>query len=258
MKQLLPLLLLLCLSANAQEKFTVYFDFNEAELNTASNENLSQWILQNPDAVIREIYGYADMTGNAAYNQDLSERRAHYIYERLKTLKQGIGYSYSKGFGESRSVGNNAKNRKVEIYYDKVIRLKPLAPEHQEIELTQQFRQAKKGDIIRLKNVYFVGGTTYIIKECMPVLKELNNIMRNNPKLKIDIQGHICCDKDDIDNLSGRRAEEIFLYLTNNGIDRKRITTRGYGGHRPVYAIPEYNDEEMAQNRRVEIEILEN
>ncbi len=261
MKQLLPLFLLLfiALSANAQKKFTVYFDFDTPEANTASHQKLQQWIAQNSDAEILKIYGYADKSGDAAYNQDLSERRALYVYGQLKKAQLYMNFVKEESFGESRATGNNNKeDRKVEIYYTVTKGLQLVEPEASQAQLTQQLRNAKVGDIILLKNLIFYGGTAYVLPESRPVLKELLDAMLSYPKLKIDIQGHICCDKDDTANLSGKRAEEIFLHLTNNGVDKSRVTSRGFRGQRPIYPIPEKTDEKRYANRRIEIEIVNN
>jgi outer membrane protein OmpA-like peptidoglycan-associated protein len=257
MKQLLLLLFFLCLSANAQQKFTVYFDTGAAELSVTSVQKLGEWIDANPDIAIETIDGYTDKSGTTEHNMELSKRRAAYIIAQLKCKETNLDYALSRAFGEEQAVGyNHASDRKVDILYNKQEYSKPR--QAVETELTQQFKNAKVGDIIRLKNVNFRGGTTYILNASKPALKELLNVMLSNPKVKIDIQGHICCDIDDVGDLSGKRADEVFLYLTNNGIDKNRVTTRGYGGHRPIYKIPELNNDEMAQNRRVEIEILAN
>lgn len=245
-----------CLSANAQEKFTVYFDTGAEQATPASAQKLQDWIAANRDIAIETIDGYTDKTGNTDFNQRLSEKRIANIVGLFKSQNINIEYAVKNAFGEERATGYNiAFDRKVEITYFKAGYAKP---QPITTELTQQLTNAKVGDIIRLKNVNFRGGTTYVLKESRPVLKELLNVMLANPKLKIDIQGHICCDIVDIDNLSGKRAEEIFLYLTNNGVDANRVTTRGYGGRRPMHKIPELNNIEMAENRRVEIEILSN
>ncbi|MHA3788600.1 OmpA family protein [Flavobacterium hauense] len=251
MKKLLFMFCLSCLSANAQEKFTVYFDTGGAEATAASVQKLQEWIAVNRDIAIETVDGYTDKTGNADFNLELSKKRASYVMGLLKSQNINLEYAVKNAFGENQAAGyNSPSDRKVEITYFKAgyATPKPLGS-----ELTQQLSNAKVGDIIRLKNVYFRGGTTYVLKESKNALEELLNVMLANPKLKIEIQGHICCEVEDVDNLSGRRAEEIFLYLTNNGIDKSRVTTKGYGGHRPLQ-----NNIQMIQNRRVEIEILEN
>jgi len=91
-----------------------------------------------------------------------------------------------------------------------------------------------------------------------PTLLELLCVMEENPKLKIEIQGHICCQKVfDVNDVSLSRARAIYTYLLRNKIDRKRMTFKGYGTSRPVHPIPEKSAQEEDENRRVEIMILE-
>ena len=84
------------------------------------------------------------------------------------------------------------------------------------------------------------------------------DIMMNNPKIVIEIHGHICCNPNPNDTkLSYRRALVIFKYLQNNGVQLYRMAFRGYGSNDPIYKLPERNEKERAANRRVEILIVD-
>ncbi len=55
--------------------------------------------------------------------------------------------------------------------------------------------------------------------------------------------------------LSNERAKMIYKYLTNKGIKEKRMTTIGFGATKMLF--PDATSEsEMAQNRRVEINVI--
>ncbi len=97
-----------------------------------------------------------------------------------------------------------------------------------------------------------------VLPESQPVLRELLIIMQINPNLKIDIQGHICCQETDVRDVAKRRAKAIYRFLQLNGIANSRISYQSFGSSRPIYPLPEKNEEEERANRRVEIEILEN
>jgi outer membrane protein OmpA-like peptidoglycan-associated protein len=101
--------------------------------------------------------------------------------------------------------------------------------------------------------------TPRILPKSKPVLVELLCALEENPKLKIEIQGHICCQKVfDINELSVMRARAIYNYLVSQKINRKRLTYKGYGTSEPIHPIPEKSEQEQDENRRVEILILEN
>ena len=59
-------------------------------------------------------------------------------------------------------------------------------------------------------------------------------------------------------DLSGQRAKAIRNFLTGNGIDKSRLSYKGFGSTQPIYPIPEKNEAERAANRRVEILIVAN
>ena len=82
--------------------------------------------------------------------------------------------------------------------------------------------------------------------------------MEENPKLKIEIQGHICCQTaGDLNDVSTARARAIYNFLLRNKIDRKRMSFKGYGTSRPIHPIPEKTEQEEDENSRVEILIVE-
>lgn len=246
------LFLLLCLSANAQQKFTVYFDFDIAELNITSGQNLSQWIVDNPDVQIQKIYGYTDKTGYAIYNQDLSERRASYVYGQLKAAGLDQDNIEEKGFGESQSTANyNAKDRKVVVYYTKVI---PVVPS--ESDLGKKITDSDIGDKIKLKDMNFYNNMDVILPTSRPVLEELLAILKSRPTLKIQIQGHVCCQKEEPTKISEKRAVAVYNYLIRNGIDATRLSYASFGASNPIYPLPEKSEAEKVANRRVEIEII--
>lgn len=119
-------------------------------------------------------------------------------------------------------------------------------------------RKFKKGDRIAMNNLNFKGGTTELLPESIPLLEDLLKIMQDNPQLKIQIQGHICCISDARNEISEGRAKLIWVYLLLNEVENERVTYRDYGASRPIYFIPERNEMERKANRRVEIEILSN
>jgi len=80
--------------------------------------------------------------------------------------------------------------------------------------------------------------------------------MEEMPTLKISIEGHICCDSNDVTQLSLARAKLVYDYLVKNGIDAKRLSYKGFGATRPIHPLPELNENEQKENRRVEIRIL--
>jgi len=262
MKRIFTFLSFLLLgNMQAQEQFTVYFDFDIDEANESSRDKLSKWISNNPNVNVNKIYGYTDSVGEAIYNTDLSERRAAYVYDRLKSAGIAVDSAGLNGFGETLATGKSKADRKVVLYYSaKIIVVADPAPVNNKpgTEFSQQVSTAAKGEKIRIPNLNFYNNSNIILPESQPVLEELLAIMRSKPLLKIDIQGHICCQVNEENAISRRRAEAVYNYLIKNGISSERLSFKSFGSSKPVYKLPEKTEAEKVANRRVEIEILEN
>jgi outer membrane protein OmpA-like peptidoglycan-associated protein len=88
-------------------------------------------------------------------------------------------------------------------------------------------------------------------------LEKLLEFLNKNPSLKIEIQGHICCQTSPgVYDVSPSRARAVWLFLIKNGINKNRMSFKGFGTTRPIHPIPEKSAQEEEDNRRVEIMIL--
>lgn len=250
MKYTLLAFLLFSISTFAQEKTEVFFDFNADVPNSNSTQAFQKWIKENPGVEVIRLSGYCDSVDVSSYNKDLSMRRINSVLKTLKNNAVSISKSvvlepFGKDFKQSKI---QAENRKVVVFYQKP-----------EVKLATQIKTSKKGDLIKLKNIYFFNNSDKIVPKSEPVLKELLGVMKDNPKLKIEIQGHVCCKKfGEYENVSTARAKAIYDFLAENKIDKNRLLYKGYGVTRPVHPIPEKNSQEEDDNRRVEIMIVEN
>lgn len=249
-KYVLLLLLTLINPAFAQEKFTVYFDFDIHQTNSDSHQKLADWMIKNKDVEVVRIYGFCDSVGSHEYNDKLALRRVNSVMKTLRDNKINLSKKVeTKGFGKRFEQSKiQDENRKVEIYFQK-----------KEEKLADKIAQLKVGDKLRLRNLNFYNRSGIVVPKSRPVLAELLEIMQQNPKLKIEIQGHICCqEKFDVEDISTLRCKTVYNYLIENGISVSRLSYKGFGSSQPLYKIPEQNEFERDENRRVEILILEN
>ena len=117
----------------------------------------------------------------------------------------------------------------------------------------------QEGDKIVLDEIYFVGDQAVLLPESYPALDELLNIMKLNETLKISIEGHVNGpgkpNTQGFKKLSSDRAKAVKTYLIENGIDKNRMETKGYGNSKMLYPVPR-KPEEATLNRRVEIKII--
>jgi outer membrane protein OmpA-like peptidoglycan-associated protein len=239
----------------SQKQFEVFFDFNKDFPNQSSILTINEWIASNRNIEIIKLLGYCDSIDTKNYNKKLAERRI----ESVRDLLEKSGLKFNKNL-EKIAIGKDfkqskiqAENRKVTIFYNEQ-QIKPI-----ESELTKQIRNSKVGETIKLPNIYFFNNSDQIVAKSQPTLFDLLTAMEENPELKIEIQGHICCQLvSDINDVSTARAKTIYSYLIRNKIDRKRMTFKGFGISKPIHKIPERNETEADENRRVEILIVEN
>jgi outer membrane protein OmpA-like peptidoglycan-associated protein len=263
MKKYLLLLLLIATPIWGQQQFTVFFDFNQYGFNPTALQKLEKWVAESEGVEVSKIYGFCDWKGTNVYNDSLSVKRVKTVLAFLKSkdIKVKDGYEI-RGFGEDFEQSKvQSENRKVIIAYEikKPEPKKEVRDADGNLPLQEQFKVAKVQDKIRIKNLYFFNMTPRILPKSKPVLYELLCALQDNPKLKIEIQGHICCQTAyDINNLSESRAKAVYNFLVSNKINRKRLSFKGYGTSNPIYPIPEKNEFEENENRRVEILILEN
>lgn len=88
-------------------------------------------------------------------------------------------------------------------------------------------------------------------------LTELVQFLKKNPEIRIEIGGHTAARGDDDPatvRLSERRAETVRKYLASKGIEETRLTSKGYGGSKPI--ADGKTDAGAKKNRRVEVRIL--
>lgn len=92
--------------------------------------------------------------------------------------------------------------------------------------------------------------------EGFPILEHAYNVLKDNPSVKVEIQGHTDSDASDTYNqkLSQRRADAVKAYLVKRGIEADRMTTVGFGESKPI--ADNNSVEGKAKNRRIEFKVL--
>jgi outer membrane protein OmpA-like peptidoglycan-associated protein len=122
----------------------------------------------------------------------------------------------------------------------------------------------KPGETFIMNNIYFYPNRHMVTNESLVEMNLLYNALHNNPTVKVQIEGHVCCvdEVDALDDdtreiaLSVNRAKYIYEYLIGRGIEADRLKYVGYGRSRPMIKV-EKNANDQAKNRRVEVRILE-
>ena len=257
--RILYLLLLFPAIITAQERVTIFFDFNKYELNPKAIAVLNSWIAKGDDFEVTKIYGFCDWIGTNVYNDSLSLKRVNTVFNFLQSRNIKVRHNYEiRGFGEDFEQSDvQAENRKVIIAYEIKKQEAETVISEKSAAWQDKIKNGKTGDLIKLENINFYNMSARIVPQSKTTLHELLCVMQDNPTLKIEVQGHICCQlSGDINGISVARAKAIYNFLIANKIKRDRLSFKGYGVTKPIYAIPEKNNFEQDQNRRVEILIV--
>ena len=277
----------------AQEQVSFFFESNKFVLKKEESVRLNKWVEANKTVKIIGVYGFCDEEGSVGYNDTLAKKRIDYVFNTIKNKVKIREDFKTRNFGKLHTSSPvKSENRKVTLYY---ILPKDFPNEEKIIAVKQEVKVEKKktkikfsdvyvyenpdgstvnikidtvfmrkvslanvGEKLKLESMNFFVDTFAIMPQSRSVMFELLNVMKSCPDLKIQIQGHICCVKNDVRDLSTQRAKAICKFLEYNGIEKSRITFVGYGSAKPLFPLPEKTEGEREANRRVEIEIVAN
>jgi outer membrane protein OmpA-like peptidoglycan-associated protein len=279
--------------ASDSTKIELHFPFNRFHLTPTEADKLDSFIntFDSSKQILTgiSVYGHTDQIGSHHYNDELSLKRANTVAMVLKQRNINIELINDLlGFGKRQLVttltdeSERILNRRVVItlFYENkkqpvpIIKIEkkeePIAigksdepkPKYQKLADKIKDTTLKVGDNIELPYLLFVGGMHEFLQISYPYLDELFYVMRDNPTLEIEIQGHVCCtnEQDGLDfstgrkNLSYARAKAVYDFLKKSGIDADRMSYKGYGHQFPITL--ERSEAEKTRNRRVEIKII--
>jgi outer membrane protein OmpA-like peptidoglycan-associated protein len=101
--------------------------------------------------------------------------------------------------------------------------------------------------------INFDTGKASIKPESQPTIDQIVKLLKDNPQLKVSIEGHTDNTGTPAGNmtLSKQRAEAAVAALVKQGVEAGRLGSAGWGQDKPV--ADNRTDEGKAKNRRVEI-----
>jgi outer membrane protein OmpA-like peptidoglycan-associated protein len=116
--------------------------------------------------------------------------------------------------------------------------------------------QLVEGAKLMLNHIYFKTNSADLNETSTLELKSIVELLKNNPRLVIEISAHT----DDVGSdgynlqLSQKRASSVTTYINKNGIALQQLVAKGYGKNQPI--APNDSEENRAKNRRVELLIV--
>ncbi|SEP58896.1 OmpA family protein [Flavobacterium urocaniciphilum] len=252
---LISILSFFYLNSYSQKRITLYFDVNSYELNKTEFKKFSVF-MKTKDLKIQKVIGYCDLRSFDVYNDTLALKRANFVSSLIKLIDVNSNFEIEykgQNFNQDKV---SELTRKVEIYF-KIEKTLPINIT-KDNELAEVVKKSKIGDKLVLKNLSFYDRTDILYPESYKIREELLQVLKDNPKIKIEIQGHICCTPGkDEEEIALKRCLGTIEYLVINGIDKSRLKYKSFDATQPIYPIPEKNEEQKKANRRVEILILD-
>ena len=113
---------------------------------------------------------------------------------------------------------------------------------------------------ILIANIYYDYDKWFIREDAKPSLNNLVKVMEDNPKIVIELSSHTDSRASGRYNLvlSDKRAHAAVEYIISKGINRNRITAKGYGETMLLNKCKnniECTEEEHQENRRTEFKV---
>ncbi len=135
------------------------------------------------------------------------------------------------------------------------------AEEIEEKELTfetgveMEIQEIEVGKAFTMDNILYDTRSYALSEDGKFVLDQFVKFLKENPTVKVSIQGHTDDKGDAGENqiLSENRAKGVVSYIAEKGIDKSRLKYEGFGESKPK--VPNNSDANRALNRRTDIMI---
>lgn len=142
------------------------------------------------------------------------------------------------------------------MFYSRSVQLEDENTLTDPIILDIELEPIEVGALMELHNIYFETDSFAILPTSASELQNLVAFLKNNNRLKVEIQGHTDSSGNPQSNLelSKRRAGSVVDYLVQNGISLNRLSSEGYGDTLPIAGNDTAEGKQL--NRRTTIKIL--
>jgi outer membrane protein OmpA-like peptidoglycan-associated protein len=268
----------------------LFYDINKKVLTPRGKTTLDSLNHFLSDTTAVHIFGFADYLGKRDSNYTLAKARAENAKNYLLLLHTRNVRITADGRGQVDATTKTLTpfgepfNRRVDIIitkpapqiiavlppvkHDITIKKREIIPQKRPDDSVytriNNLPNVNVGDSLSFKEFTFLPGRHFLRQLAIHYMVALKDLLKANPNIKIEIQGHICCQydgKDGLDfdtgknSLSLNRAKYIYDYLVSEGISADRLRYKGLGSKEPkVY--PELSAEDQDQNRRVVIVLI--
>ena len=182
---------------------------------------------------------------------ELTDLKTKEIISRVQTDETG-NYLITLPVGKDYAFN---VNRRGYLFFSENFPLSQKSPDSTyNIDIPLQPLEANAAII--LKNIFFDVNKYELKPESQVELDNIVKLMKDNPALKIQINGHTDNVGKPADNitLSNNRAKAVVDYITAKGVDAKRLAYQGFGDKVPL--ADNKTEEGRSKNRRTELKVV--
>ena len=224
--------------------------------------NLTGWVYEKDGYALEE--GLVYLIGNDGTNEKINVKTDGSFVQRVTPGVSYVLLGTCKGFlnfKQELTADSTVENREYELYF-------PLS------SITRP---------VLIDNIFYEFDKATLTDASTEALDELVRLLNDNPNVTIELSAHCDYKGNDAYNerLSQRRAESVVNYLIAHGIEKERLTPKGYGESKPkvvrkkltekydflhegdvltesfILALPEEQQEICNQlNRRTEFKVI--
>ena len=128
--------------------------------------------------------------------------------------------------------------------------------EQEPVELEVSAEVPEVGEVILLENLYFAFDKSEVLQQSYNELVKLKELLERNPGMTIELRGHTdnLGTVEHNQRLSESRAKAVVDHLVSMGIDKSRLSWKGFGKSEPV--ADNSTAAGRQKNRRVEYKVL--
>lgn len=195
--------------------------FQKGDMNGEKNEEIIHATIELKDATTKKLtkIDVDSVTGEYAFV-------VNFEHDLLLSVKKE-GYAFESQYISSRDTEN-------------------LQPVKRDIEL----KKLEVGEQYTINDILFSTNSFELNDTIKTVLDEFSDYMKLNPKLRVALHGHTDNIGNPNDNmaLSENRAKAVYDYLVSRGIDKGRMSYKGFGETKPIASNT--SEGGKARNRR--------
>jgi len=192
---------------------------------------------------------------------DIEKSLREQLADEIKDeLREELSFRYKKEIETqlrreiTQKVRKESKERERDIAQNAPETAEPKA--YRELAESVTLYPIEVGQIIPLDNIYFDANEATLKVESEAELLRALKFLDQNPNLVVEISGHTngLCSTEFANELSNARSATVANFLRENGVNKIRVTNKGYGKINPIASNA--NAAGRRKNQRVEMKIL--